>query len=392
MAALALGQILDLVGKLDDSPGEDQPRERFRRFLRENVREVGMLRDYVEECLRTSGPQYNRALQDLVNHLGTFLGFEVTFGRYQGVPGQAGHDGLWVSPTGHHIVVEVKTTEAYAIKTATLVGYVDALISEGKIPNWDHALGLYVVGRPDPEVRQLENAIIAEKRTHQLRIISAESLLSLAEMMDTYEVRHEDILSVLRPSGPTVDTLVDLMTRLVAGTTPEISEPRVETETPAREALIAAEEGEPGYGLAPVRGEVGETAAEVIGRVVGRGQVYAFGENTPGRKHLKPGDWMCFYATGTGVVAHARVASAPQKERHPSIRHPEDYPWVFHLKEVHLYLENPVIIDRTLRERLDAFQGRDLSKNWAWFVQATRRLTRHDFELLTRQGSETQGG
>ncbi|MGC8839404.1 MAG: hypothetical protein ACP5UM_13420 [Anaerolineae bacterium] len=229
MATLGLGQILDLVGKLDDSPGEETPRERFRRFLRDYVREVGTLRDYVEECLRTSGPQYNRALQDLVNHAGIFLGFEVTFGRYQGAAGQVGHDGHWVSPTGYHIVVEVKTTEAYAIKTATLVGYVDALISEGKVPDWDRALGLYVVGRPDPEVRQLENAIVAEKRTHQLRIISVESLLSLAEMKADYDVRHEDILAVLRPSGPTVDPLVDLMTRLAAGVGSLPSEPEEES-------------------------------------------------------------------------------------------------------------------------------------------------------------------
>ena len=213
---LTLRQILDLAGKLDDSPGDETPRERFRRFLKENVREVGQVRDYIEECLRSSGDQYNRALQDLVNHLGGFLGFDVTFGRYQGVQGQIGFDGHWRSPTGFHIVVEVKTTEAYAVKTSTLVGYVDELISEKRIPDWESALGLYVVGRPDPEIRQLENAILAEKRTHQLRVISVESLLSLAEMMNEYDVSHEDVLAILRPSGPAVDPIVDLMVRLVA--------------------------------------------------------------------------------------------------------------------------------------------------------------------------------
>jgi len=93
--SITLKQILDLVEKLDDSPGDDTPRERFRRFLKENVKEVGQVRDYVEECIRTSGNQYNRALQDLVNYIGHFLGFEVTFGRYQGVSGQIGFDGHW---------------------------------------------------------------------------------------------------------------------------------------------------------------------------------------------------------------------------------------------------------------------------------------------------------
>jgi len=131
--SITLSQTVDLVGKLDDSPGDDTARERFPRFLRKNVLEVGQIRDYVEECLRISGDQYNRALQDLVNHLGHFLGFEVTFGRYHGVQGQIGFDGYWKSPTDFHIVVEVKTTEAYAIKAATLVGYVDGLISEKSV-------------------------------------------------------------------------------------------------------------------------------------------------------------------------------------------------------------------------------------------------------------------
>ena len=71
----------------------------------------------------------------------------------------------------------MKTTEVYAIKTATLVDYVNQLISEKEIPSWEQALGMYVIGRPDPEIRQLGNAIIAEKRADQLRIISVNSLL-----------------------------------------------------------------------------------------------------------------------------------------------------------------------------------------------------------------------
>jgi hypothetical protein len=79
-----LRNILALVGSLDDAPGDHTARERFIVFLKENVTEVGQVRDYIEECLRTSGDQYSRALQDLVNHLGRFLGFDVVFGRYQG--------------------------------------------------------------------------------------------------------------------------------------------------------------------------------------------------------------------------------------------------------------------------------------------------------------------
>jgi len=374
--AISLRKILNLVGKLDDSPGIETPRERFRAFLKENVQEVGQIRDYIEECLRLSGDQYNRALQDLVNHLGSLLGFEVQFGRYHGVKGEIGFDGHWKSPTGSRIVVEVKTTEAYAIKTSTLVGYIDELISEKRIPAWDKALGLYVVGRPDPKVNQLENAIKAEKRIDQLRIISVESLLNLAEMINEYEVDHEDILAILLPSGPTVDPVVDLMARVIARPPPE--ELPLEVEPPT-------EIGEANYWLTPVRSEPEATAEQVIQTLVGQEQMYAFGERTPGRKHLKPGDWLCFHASGKGVIAHAKVMSRPEKKPHPKVQHKDKYPWTFRVGEAKLYLNDPVIIDAEVRANLEVFRNRDLNKSWGWFVQATRRIDLKDFNILTRR-------
>lgn len=376
--SMSLSKILDLVGKLDDSTGDDTPQKRFRRYLSENVTEVGQVRDYVEECLRTSGDQYNRALQDLINHVGHFLGFQVEYGRYRGVSGQVGFDGHWISSSGFHLVVEVKTTEAYAIKASTLVGYIDELISEKKIPSWDDAMGLYVVGRIDPEVNQLENAIVAEKRTNQLRLLSSESLLTLAEMMTLYDISHDDILSVIRPSGPAIDDVVNLMKNLVVA--PEEEElPEVEPEIPE---LV---EGDVCYWLTPVRSDETQTAEEVIGRLVGEEKIYAFGDKTPGRKYIKPGDLICFYATGNGVVAHAEVKTKPEEKPHPKVRNPSKYPWTFRLKGPVLYLDSPTVIDAALRSRLEEFSKRDLSKPWAWFVQATRKISEKDFRILTAQ-------
>jgi hypothetical protein len=50
--SMTLTQVLSLVGKLNDSPGDETARERFRRFLRENVTAVGQIRDYIEEATR----------------------------------------------------------------------------------------------------------------------------------------------------------------------------------------------------------------------------------------------------------------------------------------------------------------------------------------------------
>ena len=378
--SITLTEILNLIGKLDDIPGQDTARERFRRYLTKNLVSPGQIRDYIEECLRSTGDQYNRALQDLVNYIGKFLGFEIDFGRYQGVRGQIGFDGHWTSPTGSHVVVEVKTTEIYAIKTATLVDYVNQLISEKIVPSWDVAIGLYVIGRPDPEIRQLENAIVAEKRSDQLRIISVNALLSLAEMINEFDVRHDDILSIIRPSGCTIDPVVELMIRIMADVPNKIALPSEVHEEPTTLGKDIV------YWLTPVATNEDQTADEVIQSLVGDTGIYAFGERTPGRVRLKSGDWMCFYASGKGVVAHAKVSSVPVKKPHRKVRNSEKYPWVFRLSDAVLYIDDPIVIDYEKRGKLGAFKGRDPSKSWAWFVQGTHQITEGDFKLLVNEG------
>ena len=88
--SITLQQILALTGKLDDTPGLETPRERFRRFIHDNVTNVGEVRDYIEECLRTSGDQYSRALQDLVNHVRHFWGFTEPLDAIKGFVDRSG--------------------------------------------------------------------------------------------------------------------------------------------------------------------------------------------------------------------------------------------------------------------------------------------------------------
>jgi len=390
-SAISLKQVLSLVGPLDDAPGDDTPRERFRRHLSESVTDVGTVRDYVEECLRTPGTNFDRALQDLVNHLGTFLGFDVRYGRYQGVRGQVGHDGLWRSPSGLHLVIEVKTTDAYAIKTATLVGYISALISAQEIPTKQDALGLYVVGRTDADLRQLENAIVAEGRNEELRIITVASLLDLADVMQQYDVSHQDVLTIIKPSGPRVDLIVGLLSRLVGQSSQEEVTTTYDEETePVAMAIgegVSEGAGPVAYWISPVKDTDTEPALECVQTLVGKHRIYAYGDRTPGRKSLKPGDWICFYASGIGVVAHAEVASYPEHKPSKLIHDSERYPWTFRLRNASLYLDQPIVIDAALRAKLEAFKGRDPKASWSWLVQGTRRLSREDFMTVTGQAS-----
>ena len=377
MTSLPISTILGLVGDLKDG---DPAQKRFRDYLENDVNDVGLLRDFINECLAQKGDQYNFAFQDLVIYLGKFLGLKHEYGRYRGTTNVPGHDGAWFTHDGFCVVIEVKKTDVYAIKIETLIGYIDRLISDRTIGSWDSALGLYVVGKLEPELKQLENAIVAQKRTNQLRIISAEALMSLAEIANEFDVSHNDVVAILKPAMPLIDPTIDLLTRVVQ--TPE-EVTVTTTETP--EIRDTTSEYDTQSWITPVKGSDEETAEESIKRLVGEERIYAFGERTPGRTSINVGDNICFYAAaGIGVVGHAVVASKPEKKFHKKVKDPEKYPWVFTLKDVKLYLDSPTVIDATLRANLDAFKDKKVVGRWAWFVQATHKITASDFALLTR--------
>ena len=82
-----------------------------------------------------------------MNQLGRRLEYTVEDGLYQGKSNATGNDGLWLDGSGHTIVVEVKTTDAYTINLDTVAKYRNQLIDAKKIPPSSSIL--LVVGRKD---------------------------------------------------------------------------------------------------------------------------------------------------------------------------------------------------------------------------------------------------
>jgi hypothetical protein len=381
MSKIDLRTLLELVGPLGDSESTESASARLRAYLRGSVCAVSELREYVETALSTTGEQYNWALQDLVNHAGQLLGFDVQFGRYRGVAGQIGFDGLWRSPTGRAIVVEVKTTDAYTVRTSTLLGYINDLVSEGLITNRREALGLYVYGRFDREASQLENAIIAEGRQEQLRVTSVDALLNLVDLTQEYELEHETALQLLLPPPVRVDRIVNLVFDIASQERRERSYepgPVVEPET------IKESEDVSYYLLPASDSEDGTPVLENLHIWLDRG-LWGLGQRTGYRKSFEQGDRLCFYAARIGVVAEARAASASfELSKDESPKPDLDVPYGLHLTDVRWFEDDPVALTRDLRAQLSAFEGRDLDKGWAWFVQGTSKVTARDFERMTQ--------
>jgi hypothetical protein len=269
MPQIDLHTLLELVGDLDDSTEPGSPSERFRKYLQGNIQQVNDVRAYVKDALAQPGDQYNKALQDLINHIGQLLGFTVEYGRYRGVRGDIGFDGLWQSETNWSIVVEAKTTDVYTVKTATLLGYINSLVSEGQIKSPTNALGLYVYGRFDAQTNQLENAITVEGRREGLRVVSVEALLNLLELKQEYKLAHSTVLGLLLPAPVKVDALVNLIFDIVAqekeeGDIPPETEASEELEEPAI-ALKEPKQKRPPVSLASIDEDyAGKTAKSVI--------------------------------------------------------------------------------------------------------------------------------
>lgn len=379
MPQIELYTLLELVGALDDSTDPGSASTRFRKYLRENVQLAGEVRAYVNDALARTGDQFNKALQDLINHIGQLLEFDVQYGRYRGTKGEIGFDGFWQSQTDWSLVVETKTTDVYTVKTSTLLGYINALVSEGQLENPSNALGLYIYGRFDAQTSQLENAIIAEGRREHLRVISVDALLNLLELKQEYDLDHETILSLLLPTAVRVDPLVNLIFDVVSQEKREAVEAKI--SKPAIELPPAVDTLASTYYLLPAAdSEDGMAVIENLHRWLDNG-LWGLGQRTGYRKSFAAGDHLCFYAVRIGVVAEAIVASSSfdlSRKENPST---VEVQYGVRLKQVR-WLNEPIELTIEMRGQLNAFHGRDPHKGWAWFVQGTSKLTENDYNLL----------
>jgi hypothetical protein len=396
---ISLDQLLMLVGELSDQQGKDTPRDRFRQFLESSVPALGTVRDYVDVCLSQKGDRYDRALQDLINHVGCLMGFEVEFGRYKGVVNDIGHDGLWKADD-FSVVVEVKTSDAFTIRTASLLGYINSLIDVGKISNADAAMGLYVFGKPTTEMSQLEASILVGGHAQRLRIATVDDILSLAELIQQQLLSRDEALGLLRPVGVRVGSTVQILKRISSELSlvseqldepqqhevPESSVAKPTIPIPTDQHTITHTQDHM-YLLTPVASEEGISAEETIRSLLDQG-VYVFGDRTTGRKDLKPGDRIAFYESGKGVVASAQVASNAENRRIAFAKNPDRFPWAFKVINVQYFFDDPVFIDATVRLQLNAFSGKDPQSPWSWFVQGTKKITEHDYNILTRQSDQ----
>ena len=327
--SITLDELLFLVGRLDDAPGFDAPRERFRRFLLERVTDVPAASALVDECQRSVGEQRHRALQDLVVSLGRLLRFEITFGTYERSPDSVQVDGQWRSPGMLDVVIELRTEQT---TSPTLDGLARAMaVTEGA--GLEPRIGLCVVARQYAARSKLSRALADVTRLPNIHVVSVASLLALAAQVAADRVTHTEVVTLLR-SGVALDFVIDLLDRPAA--TDQSDESTAEPGQPG-----PASHHEPAYWVATIAGNEVAAPEQLLASVVAERRVLAICPAGKLRSQGSPGDWVCFFVPGKGIVGHAQLASIIEDSA-KVVRHARRFSSVYRLASVSLY-ERPIL-------------------------------------------------
>jgi hypothetical protein len=200
-----LSQIISFLGDGKLKNGDNK----FRLFL-SNVPN-DLLVKFAEECLEQSFYDSGLALQDIVNEIGSRLGFKVSPGLYRGNKNDIGFDGIWEQSESWALIVEVKTTDAYRISLEKIASYRQRLIEQNKVDKSKSSI-LIIVGRDD--TGELEAQIRGSKYAWDIRIISTDSLVKLLRIKESLsdESTAQKISIALRPYEFTrIDSLINLL-------------------------------------------------------------------------------------------------------------------------------------------------------------------------------------
>ena len=333
--SVTIDDLLSLAGRLDDEPGFDSPRERFRRFLLAHVTTPALARMLIEQCQHAPGEQHHRALQDLVVLTGRFLGFDTTFGSYAPLAGAVRYDGQWQSRTRLHIVVEVRRDHLIAPGIESLLRSASALTATSA-GHGIRTAGLCVVVHQHGGRNRIDEAISAAHAAIPLGTIGLHSLLLLADTISAGGASHDDVVRMI-DGGMPIDFVVGMIERAQGKTT------ALPTEAPSGAKVGSASPDTPRYWITPVGPDHATRPEEFLELVVGRRQIYGIIGSAASPHFVRPGDALCFFISGRGIVGHARVGALVENAN--VIRDAHRFRQLVHVEDVTLHTSQPHALD-----------------------------------------------
>ena len=286
-------------------------------------------RALIDECQRSVGEQRHRALQDLVVIVGRLLRFEITFGTYERSADAVKVDGQWRSPGLLDVVIEIRTEQT---TSPTLDGLARAMAAaEGA--GLEPRIGLCVVARQYAARGKLSRALAEVTPLPDIHVVSVGSLLALAAQVADDRVTHAEVVTLLR-SGVALDFVIDLLDR------PAAKSPSSES-TAEQGQSAPANHHEPAYWVATIAGNEVAAPEQLLAAVIAERRVLAICPAGKLRSQGSPGDWVCFFVPGKGIVGHAQLASIIEDSA-KVVRHARRFSSVYRLASVTLY-ERPIL-------------------------------------------------
>ena len=223
MVELKIEKLIELTGDLKDNQPSAQ---KFRNFISSSDISRSDLEAWVKECLEKTGPNFNRALQDIVNCIGERLGFQVDYGLYVGRGEAIGYDGKWTSPDAKiQLVVDTKKSGAYSIDPGQIGEYIQQL--SRNLGGAEAIYGLFVVGEEQPGM--IINTIRGSQYRNSIRVVPLKSLINLLNIKEETQLSHAQIVKLLVPIDTiNIGEIIELIEDIVKT---RVKEETIETPT-----------------------------------------------------------------------------------------------------------------------------------------------------------------
>jgi hypothetical protein len=368
---VTVNQVLTMVGRLDDTPGFDTPRERFRRFLAERIIDPQAARLVIQQCQQMSGEQTHRALQDAVVLTGRFLGFHTIFSSYQHDPGAAAISGEWESRRRLHVILSLCTDQSAAIELEALSQIVRNGLPAHQ-PATTARVGVCIVSPLFAAKARMEEMLRARKHP-ELRLISLAGILRMADLVTSGRLTHDDVLQVLNPD-PNLDSVLERLDRFAPVPRAVAEREGVNVAVREEDQLVGADLKAGPYWVAAIRLDPMTPAGQFVEAVIAKRRILPINPAPHVQRPIRPADSISVYITGIGFIAHAHVATVIT-DGSPVVRNADRFTQVLTLSDVSVY-HTPIVAAQELARRIE------LTLTDGATAVATP-ISRQEFELAT---------
>jgi hypothetical protein len=212
---------------------------------------------------------------------------------------------------------------------------------------------------------------VRSHRHPDIRLISVDGILHLADLVGANRLTHDEILRVLSPAT-TVDSLIDVLDRRPAAGTAVVSIQRAD---------VPAESAQSRCWVAAIRLPQETPRVPYVDSVIAKRRLLAVNPAGQVRGMVRTGDAVCVSIADAGFVAHARVDGLVA-DGSTLVRDAERFAQVLKLADVTVY-DVPLLPTADLIRRLDLGLNGETDA-------ILSPISRQDFELVVRAAAASR--